>query len=85
MTDDELMTFAHKIDTRGDLVKFLDTLGEAIVEGEIKTLKSYEVIDGCENLAASLDSWCAYRNIPFDEQPTWSLVAWIILAGALND
>ncbi len=85
MEIEDLQDMAHTVNSRSELVHFLDLLGKSIVDGEAPTLTSYEVMDGCENFAANLHAWCAYRNIPFEEQPTWSLVAWIILAGALND
>lgn len=76
---------ADKISSRSDLVAFMEAISKSIASKEFPTLKSYEVMDGCESFTADIHAWCAYRNIPFDEEPTWSLVAWIILAGALND
>lgn len=76
---------ANKIKNQDDFVKLLVLLKKSIVRKELPELKSYEVVDGCENFAADLESWCAYRDIPYDGTPTWSLVAWIILAGVLND
>ncbi len=85
MDIDKLQDMADSVATREQLVRFLDVLGKSISSGDVPNLKSYEVLDGCENFAADLDGWCMHQKIPFDEQPTWSLVAWIILAGALND
>lgn len=85
MSKMNIMNEADKVETRDDLVRFLDILGHSIVAGEVVTLKSFEVMDGCENFAAGLEGWCMHHKIPFDEKPTWKLVAWIILAGALND
>ncbi len=85
MEIEKLQDMADLVATRTDLVLFLDILVKSIVEGDAPTLVSYEVMDGCENFTANLDGWCMHQRIPFDEQPTWSLVAWIILAGALND
>lgn len=81
----ELQKIANKISSRDDLVEFLSMLGNSIGKEDLKILNSVEVVDGCESFAAGLDGWCLHQKIPFDETPTWSLVARIILAGVLND
>lgn len=85
MKELEIYDRANAVNSRDDLVNFMEYMCKSISSGEISKLNSYEVVDGCINFTSGIDKWCAYRSIPFDEKPTWSLVAWIILAGAMND
>ncbi|GEM_PF-6444020 len=76
---------ADKIITRDDFVDFMGKLHGSLFDENAPRVSSTDVVDGCESFSADLHAWCKHRNIPFDEKPTWSLVAWIILAGVLND
>jgi len=85
MDIDSLQDTADSVSSRDDLVRFIGILTKSILSGEVPMLKSYEVMDGCESFTANIHGWCRNQNIPFDEKPTWKLVAWIVLAGAMND
>ncbi len=85
MAIENLIDMANKVSSLEDFDNILCDIMIRISSGEIKKLNSYEVIDGCESFASRVESWCEYRGIPYDGTPTWSLVAWIILAGVLND
>lgn len=76
---------ADEVKSQDDLMRLLDETKMSIINKQMPDLMAHEVMDGCESFTAGLKNWCAHRGIPYDGTPTWSLVAWIILAGVLND
>ena len=76
---------AAKVKSHADLVKFLGELRKDQAKGKWENGELAQYLSGLEGFAGDLEGWFANRKEKLPAQPTWSLMAQVLLAASLYE
>lgn len=76
----DLWSPLERIETRQDLIDFIDLVAEALDSGYFDEQGLVNYVEGIINVLEGLDSLCANTGFPCPDPPDWRLVGRILLA-----